>query len=58
MTLDQVRQVIGSDGVPVSSVGGDGIVSETWQWKGAIPGSNALCSFTNGRMDVKAQTGL
>jgi len=58
MTLEQVSEVIGSDGTQVasSSLGGDQM--EMYRWKGTIPGSNVVCSFTNDQLDVKAQDGL
>jgi hypothetical protein len=31
---------------------------EMYRWKGTIPGSNVVCSFTNDQLDVKAQNGL
>lgn len=59
MSYEDVKKIIGSDGILSSSVSSNGYTIELYTWYGnGLAGSNANVTFENGSVNGKAQFGL
>lgn len=59
MTYEQVVAIVGTDGKVTSEMsGGAGFNSKSYSWAGPGCCSNAIVSFTDGKVASKVQTGL
>lgn len=58
MTYDEVKEIMGEDGVESVAAENDATNIQIYQWAGETPGSNVTVTFQDGAATTFAQVGL
>lgn len=58
MTYDEVKEIMGEDGIESVSAESDTASAKVYQWAGETPGSNITVSFLNDGVSSATQVGL
>lgn len=58
MTYDEVKEIMGEDGIESVSAESDAASAKVYQWAGETPGSNITVSFLNDGVSSATQIGL
>lgn len=58
MTYDEVKEIMGEDGIESVSAESDAASAKVYQWAGETPGSNITVSFLNDGVSSATQVGL
>ena len=58
MTYDEVKEIMGEDGIESVSAESDAASAKVYQWAGETPGSNITVSFLNDGVSSTTQVGL
>lgn len=58
MTYDEVKKIIGEDGVESVAAENDATNIQIYQWAGEMPGSNITVSFQDDAVTSATQVGL